>query len=172
MRKTPLNPRAVCNSRCQKDATPARREQKGSPLENTKGNGCGLLPHEYRIMNPNEITNILNNFNRASGIKNPDKPPTLDNPAGLSERHFLSNISPIPPPFLFLHFLSQNVILQKSVKKYCTKRNLPLPRCVAFTSRPQANMQFLQNLRAVGSLVVRASDSRPKGLRSMPDATK
>ncbi|GFT31748.1 hypothetical protein TNCV_231451 [Trichonephila clavipes] len=28
------------------------------------------------------------------------------------------------------------------------------------------------NFRAVGSLVVRASDSRPEGLGSMPDATK
>ncbi|GFW11020.1 hypothetical protein TNCV_4459951 [Trichonephila clavipes] len=33
-------------------------------------------------------------------------------------------------------------------------------------------LEFRKNIRAVGSLVVRALDSRPEDLGSMPDATK
>ncbi|GFW67747.1 hypothetical protein TNCV_3870781 [Trichonephila clavipes] len=61
--KTPLHPRAGCNVRCQKETAPLRREQKGSPLENPEEKDCGFLRYKYHILNPNEITNILNDFN-------------------------------------------------------------------------------------------------------------
>ncbi|GFW73170.1 hypothetical protein TNCV_483961 [Trichonephila clavipes] len=41
--------------------------------------------------------------------------------------------------------------------------------CLVFTL---AIIVIIQTFEAVGSLVVRASDSRPEGLGSMPDATK
>ncbi|GFX20112.1 hypothetical protein TNCV_1436721 [Trichonephila clavipes] len=63
--KTPLRPRAGCNSMIKGSPLLSQdpgESRKGSPLENTEEKGWGLLPLKHHILNPNEITNILNNF--------------------------------------------------------------------------------------------------------------
>ncbi|GFU04916.1 integrase_H2C2 domain-containing protein [Trichonephila clavipes] len=65
--------------------------------------------------------------------------------------------------------------LGPDVKKFCEscKHVSSLDRLGIKTDHPVHLWQGLNcHLRAVGSLVVRASDSRPEGLGSMPDATK
>ncbi|GFU36007.1 hypothetical protein TNCV_4191171 [Trichonephila clavipes] len=59
LEKTPPHPRAECNSKCQKEPTTLRREQKAKSFGKI---GC-VFPHKYHSLNSNEITNILNNFN-------------------------------------------------------------------------------------------------------------
>ncbi|GFV07728.1 hypothetical protein TNCV_4942301 [Trichonephila clavipes] len=57
-----------------------------------------LLFAYFRISNPSCIEELLFYYcdNAASAQKNPGTPPTVDNPAIFTERHFVSHIPPIP----------------------------------------------------------------------------
>ncbi|GFW00585.1 hypothetical protein TNCV_2283311 [Trichonephila clavipes] len=60
------------------------------------------------------------------------------------------------------------VLGKKAVLEWCMKEGFIGSSYVC----PKCGKSMGKKERAVGSLVVRASDSRPEGLGSMPDATK
>ncbi|GFW29633.1 hypothetical protein TNCV_3935011 [Trichonephila clavipes] len=65
VRKTPIHPRAGCNSRIKGGASPSQEpgKDRGSWLENIEENSCDLLPHKYHILDSKKITNSLKDFN-------------------------------------------------------------------------------------------------------------